>query len=507
MPKLQKLKISRLVSSPRKRAAILAVAIFAYSANALAGSKPVAPDVATPQRWVAVDKAVSSESIENMSQWWKRLGDATLSSLIERSLKSSPAWRTAQAKVRESRARRQLTVANRWPSLASTGSAQNSNNGLPASSTSGATSSFLSPSSSASAGSYYYGNQLSWDPDLSSAKRKATRAADAAYQATQSDLRNTQVSLAAEVALDYLQLRSYEVRLGIARRNEASQSETLQLVEWRNQAGLASSVEVEQARANRDQTRAQIPALESSLGQAQHTLELLVGVEPGSLTAELARSSTIPSPPDELAIGIPADALRQRPDVRAAEQRVAEQNALVAQQRAARYSTVSLSASLGWQALSGVLTGGASTLRSLTSGFTQTVYDGGRIRQNVAIQNALQDQAVVNYESAVLKALKEVENAILAFAKSGERLAALSTATEAARNAAQLAQNRYAAGLVDFQTVLDTERTALNLEDSVATTQADRTTAVVQLYQAMGGGWSEQLAGSATGKGTQHEQR
>jgi NodT family efflux transporter outer membrane factor (OMF) lipoprotein len=344
---------------------------------------------------------------------------------------------------------------------------------------------------------------LSWDPDVSGAKRKATRAADAAYQASQSDLRNTQVSLAAEVALDYLQLRSYEVRLGIARRNEASQSETLQLVEWRNQAGLASSVEVEQARANRDQTRAQIPTLEASLAQAQHTLELLVGVEPGSLTAELARSSTIPSPPDELAIGIPADALRQRPDVRAAEQRVAEQNAQVAQQRAARYPTVSLAASLGWQALGGVLTGGASTLRSLSSGFTQTVYDGGRIRQNIAIQSALQEQAVVNYESTVLKALKEVENAILAFAKNGERLAALSTAAEAARNAAQLAQNRYAAGLIDFQTVLDTQRTVLNLEDSVATTQADRTTAVVQLYQAMGGGWSETPAGSATGKGKQ----
>ena len=501
MPNFLNLNISRLASGLGKRAVILSVALLALGSNALAGSKPAAPNVITPQSWIETDKVVSSESIENMSRWWDRLGDATLSSLIERSLKSSPTWRTVQAKVRESQARRQLTVANRWPSLDSSGSVQKSNNMAPGVSASGTT--YYSSSPSSSGATYYYGNQVSWDPDLSGAKRKATRAADAEYQATLSDLRNTQVSLAAEVALDYLQLRSYEVRLGIARRNEATQSETLQLVEWRNQAGLASSVEVEQARANRDQTRAQIPSLEASLGQTQHTLELLVGVEPGNLTAELARSSTIPSPPDELAIGIPADAIRQRPDVRAAEQRITEQNALVAQQRAARYPSISFATSLGWQALTGALTGGASTLRSLSSGFTQNLYDGGRIRQNIAIQSALQEQAVVNYESTVLKALKEVENAILAFAKNGERLEALSTAAEAARNAAQLAQNRYAAGLVDFQTVLDTERTVLNLEDSVATTQADRTTSVVQLYQAMGGGWSGPSAGSTDEKGKQ----
>jgi NodT family efflux transporter outer membrane factor (OMF) lipoprotein len=345
-------------------------------------------------------------------------------------------------------------------------------------------------------GTYYGGSDLSWDPDFSGAKRSTLRAAEADYRATEADLHSAQVSLAAEVALNYVQLRAYQTRLEIAKQNEASQSETLQISEWRQQAGLVSSVDVEQARANRDQTRAQIPTLEANISGTQHTLELLAGVEPGALADELAGGKGIPSSPDEIAIGIPADALRQRPDVRAAENRIVAETARVSQQRAARYPSLKLTGSIGLQALTGVLTGGTSALSSLVSSLSQTLFDGGRTRQNIEIQSAVQQQAIVKYESTVLTALKEVENALMAFSKSRERLASLTTAAEAARNAATLAQNRYTAGLVDFQTVLDTERTLLNLEDSVATTQADRTTAVIQLYQALGGGWSQQSESS-----------
>jgi NodT family efflux transporter outer membrane factor (OMF) lipoprotein len=341
---------------------------------------------------------------------------------------------------------------------------------------------------------------VDWDPDISGAKRSAKKAAQADYQASGDDLHGAQVSLAGEVAQDYVQLRAYQVRLEIAQRNEASQSETLQISEWREQAGLVSAVDVEQARANRDQTRAQIPTLEASIAETQYALEALAGTTPGSLTYELAGSATIPSPPDQIAVGIPADALRQRPDVRAAESRVTAETARIAKERAARYPSISLSASLGYEVLTGVLTGG-STISSLVASVSQVLFDGGRIRQNVEIQSAVQQEAVVNYESTVLTALKEVENALVSFSKARERLSSLTTAAEAARNAALLAQNRYNAGLIDFQTVLDTERSALTLEDSVATTQADRTVAVIQLYEALGGGWSQNQTGSGHNKG------
>jgi outer membrane protein TolC len=177
--------------------------------------------------------------------------------------------------------------------------------------------------------------------------------------------------------------------------------------------------------------------------------------------------------------------------VRAAEYRVLAETARVSQQKAARYPSFSLSGSLGLQAITGIATGGTSVFGSLAAGLSHTIFDAGRIRQNIEIQNAVQEQAVVNYESTVLASLKDVENALTSLSRSRERLASLTRATAAARDAAALAQNQYTAGLVDFQTVLSTERTLLALEDSVASTQSNHTTAVIQLYQALGGGWSE----------------
>jgi multidrug efflux system outer membrane protein len=290
--------------------------------------------------------------------------------------------------------------------------------------------------------------------------------------------------------------------LEIARQNEASQAETLQLTEWRAQAGLVSSIDVEQARSNLEQTRATVPTLETSAAQSKHELSVLLGLSPGALNRQLAATTRIPSAPDTLVVGIPAATLRQRPDVRAAEQKIVAETARLWQKDAARYPTFSLSGSfileqlLGGTAV-GVVTG--STFTSLTASTTtsesglgsiaQTLFDRGRIRQQIEIQNAVQEQAVISYESTVLTALKDVENALVSFQNSRQRLQALNQASEAARNAAQLAHNRYSAGLIDFQTVLDTERTALTIEDSVAQTQADRTNALIQLYKALGGGW------------------
>jgi NodT family efflux transporter outer membrane factor (OMF) lipoprotein len=443
------------------------------------------PAIVVPPSWSSSGEGIVFTSSEDLSKWWERFGDSTLSSLIGQALKNNTDLRTALARLREARAQRNLAAANRFPRA--TFSVSNST-----SKTSGsATTDQLSASFDAS-----------WEADMFSAKGNALQAASADARATEADLHNTQVSLAAEVALNYVELRSFQSRIEIARRNTASQAETLQLTEWRAQAGLVSSVDVEQARTNLEQTRAGIPSLETGIAENEHRLAVLVGTAPGALKQQLDALAPLPSLPDTVAVAIPADTLRQRPDVRAAQQRIIAETARLRQTEAARYPSFSLSGSLGIEKLTGnalgsvtggtlaAATGGVSKVAAFSGSVLQTIFDRGRIRSEIEIQNAVQEQAVIAYEATVLTALEDVENALVSLEKSRERLAALNVAGTAARSAALLARDRYTAGLADFTTVLDTERTVLAVEDNIAQTQADRISALIQLYKALGGGWS-----------------
>lgn len=460
--------------------------------------KPAHPEIVAPPSWNAAGPDTVQSATGDLSQWWTRLGDPVLSDLVARALKKNTSVLTARANLRKARVERNLAAANRFPTVTGTlsGSSSKSN------------------SSSSVAGNVVSGElDASWDPDLFGAKRLATQAADADLASTAADLQSTQVALIAEVATDYVDLRSYQIRVEISRRNQASQAETLQLTEWRAQAGLVSSIDVEQARSNLEQTRAAIPTLETSAAQGKHELSVLLGLSPGALESQLATTAPVPSGPDTLMVGIPAETLRQRRDVHAAEEKIVAETARLWQKDAARYPTFSLSGSFIVERLLsgaavGVVTGG--TLTSLTAetaitgsglgSITQTLFDRGRIRKQIEIQDAVQEQAIISYESIVLTALKDVENALVSFQNSRQRLEALNQACKAARDAAQLAQNRYSAGLIDFQTVLDTERTALTIEDSVAQTQADRTKALIQLYKALGGGWQADATVITAGK-------
>jgi NodT family efflux transporter outer membrane factor (OMF) lipoprotein len=318
-------------------------------------------------------------------------------------------------------------------------------------------------------------------------------AADADLQASEANLAGTRVSLAAEVALNYVEVRGLQQRLGIARSNLAGQSETLQLTEWRAQAGLVSSQDVEQARSNSEQTRAQIPSLESSLAQAEHRLDILLGKAPGTLHARLAVQGDLPAMPEKIAVGIPADTLRRRPDVRASERRLAAETARVGVAESARYPSFRLSGSIGLEALTvEALAGGSAATSSLLAGITAPIFDAGRLKNQVEIQDAVRDQAEIAYEQTVLGALQEVEDALVALNRAAEREQALASAAVAAGTAAQLARQQYSAGLIDFQSVLDTERTELSVEDSLAGTRTDSLLALISLYKALGGGWLPQ---------------
>jgi multidrug efflux system outer membrane protein len=325
--------------------------------------------------------------------------------------------------------------------------------------------------------------------------------AEADLETSRASLHATQVSLVAEVALNYVEVRALQSRLGIARDNLASQTETLQLTDWRAQAGLVSSQDVEQARSNLELTRAQIPNLETSLAEAEHRLAILLGEVPGSLHQRLAKVGGLPAVPAQLAVGIPADTLRQRPDVRVAERRLAAETARVGQAEAARYPGFNLAGSIGLEALtlSALGSSGAGTA-SLLAGISGPIFDAGRLRYQVEIQDAVREQALVAYEQTVLVALEEVGNALVALTRNREREQALVNAAKAARNAALLSRQRYSAGLIDFQSVLDTERSVLSVEDNLASTRADGVLALIRLYKALGGGWSPQNEIRPSGK-------
>ena len=303
-------------------------------------------------------------------------------------------------------------------------------------------------------------------------------------------LDSARASLAAEVALNYINLRAAQQRLTIARDNLASQGETVQITEWRAQAGLASELDVDQARTTLEQTRATIPSLETIRAEAENHLAVLTGRAAGSLRETLGATKALPVAPDEIAVGIPADALRQRPDVRAAEATLQAEMARTAEREADRYPTLTLSGSFGWQAFSAAALGGSDALvRSLVGSIAGTLFDGGRIASRIAVQNAVQEQALIAYEKSILTSLEDVENALTAYAVGRDRVTARLKAADSARRANELARTLYQAGAADFQKVLDTDRTRLTAEDTLASARADLLTAVIQLYKALGGGW------------------
>ncbi|MDR3005347.1 MAG: efflux transporter outer membrane subunit, partial [Acidovorax sp.] len=304
-------------------------------------------------------------------------------------------------------------------------------------------------------------------------------------------LEGVQVSLAAEVAQTYVQLRGQQDRLRIAEHNLGLQQQTQRIAEWRVQAGLANSLEAEQARQSTFQTAAQLPALQSGLAQSRHALAILTGQPPAALQAQLQALQPVPQAPDDLALALPADTLRQRPDVRAAQHKVEAALANLSAQEVANYPSLRLSGSLGLSALTlGALTNGASVAASMAAGLSATLFDGGANRAQIRVQSAAVEQAHASYQSAVLTALQEVEDALVQLQGDKARLVQLRQAETAARNASLLANQRYQSGLVDFQTVLDTQRTLLSSQDSVSTVAASIGTDHIRLYKALGGGWT-----------------
>lgn len=462
------------VASCRLRAIAIAASLALVGGCATWSPSPIAPaaGVAVPTAWSGVDPA-GTGAAASLAQWWQHFEDPLLTQLVTQAQQANASVQGAQAALRQARALRDVTAAGLSPSVGGSASAQRSKSGdQPAGS------------------NFQVGLDASWELDVFGAKRSAVQTSEASVAASAASLGDVQVSIAAEVALAYITLRNAQARLAIADANLASQQETLQLTQWRLQAGLATSLESEQARGAVEQTRAQRPALQTSIEQSRHALAVLTGQPPMALSTELASGAAVPQPASSLALSLPAETLRQRPDVRAAEQQVLAAVGRVAQADAERKPSFRLSGSLGLNALAlGSLTSGASVVSALLAGVSMPLFDAGAGKAQVRAQQAALDQAQQTHRAAVLTALKDVEDALVALRGDRERLERLQQAAEAAGNAALLARQRYGSGLVDFQTVLETQRTQLSTQDSVAGARADLSADHVRLYKALGGGW------------------
>lgn len=429
-------------------------------------------EVAVPLAWSGADPATNSGD-GSLVEWWWRFDDPLLGKLVALSLQANTSVRSAQAALRQARALRDVAAAGLWPTLGSSATAQRSR------------------SADQYGNSFHVGVDASWEVDLFGARRSALAAGDATAQASAAGLGSVQVSIAAEVALAYISLRSAQVRLTIAEANLASQQQTLEITRWRLKAGLVTSLEAEQARASAEQTRALLPPLRTTIAQSGHALSVLTGQAPAALTSFLAVAGPVPQVSQNLALAIPADTLRQRPDVHAAEQQIIAAQARVSQAQAARAPDFTLGGNLGLTALTmGSLSSGTSVVGGLLAGISLPLFDGGALRAQVRGQQAALEQAQAAYQASILAALQDVENALVALSNDRNRLVLLQNAADAAGNAALMARQRYGSGLVDFQVVLETQRSQLSTQDAVAGGYGDLSADHVRLYKALGGGWS-----------------
>ncbi|WP_082679752.1 efflux transporter outer membrane subunit [Paucibacter sp. KCTC 42545] len=421
----------------------------------------------------------SAVSTASLLAWWQRFDDAQLDALEGQALQANTTVQGARAALGQARALRDLAAAALWPNLTAQASAQRGTVG-----------------GRSSGNNFQLGADASWALDLFGARRAALEAGEAGLAASQASLGDVQVQIAAEVALNYILLRTSQVRSLIAAENLASQEETLQITLWRQQAGLVTALEAEQARAAVEQSRALLPLLQTSSGQTLHALAVLTGRPPAALLemAELGAVSSalkVPQAREALTLNIPAETLRQRADVRAAEYQVAAALAREAQAQAQRYPSFAIGGSLGWSAATvGALGNSNAVLGSLLASVSLPLFDGGALSAQLRVQQAALTQAQLLYRAAVLAALQQVEDALLALQGARLRLASLRLAADAASSAAQLARQRYSSGLIDFQTVLETQRTQFATQDGVASASAEVGSDQVRLFKALGGGWS-----------------
>lgn len=434
---------------------------------------------------------------EDLTRWWRSFDDPVLGDLVERAAASNLDIAQASARLRQAREALVQSRASLLPTV-------NGSGGFSRSETlrGGQTLITLPDGTTQSIGggggsNFSLGLDAQYQLGLFGEVRRTVEASRAQYEASGFDQATVLLSVQAEVARNYVLARLYQLQLTNARDSLALQDDNLEIAGFRVQAGLVSSLDQEQARVQRAQTAASIPLIEQQYNAAVSRLGVLTGAAPGALKPMLAATRPIPRGPQTAGVGIPADVLRQRPDVRAAERTLAAATAQIGVATAQLYPALAISGNISTRAgnLGGLLetvTGG------LFAGLTQAIFNGGRLRSQVRGAEAAADAALGAYKQAVLVALEDVENAVVALQTAQAREREFAVALEAASNSALLSRSQYRTGLTDFTTLSQQEAALLSARNSAAQARADHANALIQLYSALGGGWDASAAPEAT---------
>lgn len=450
------------------------------------GPEFIKPDAPVNNEWLEVDDPKISTGKADFSEWWRSFNDPVLDSFISMAYEQNLSLQIAGIRILEARAQLGIAVGNVYPQQQQVGASVNRN--------------WLSknanaPGSPTAFNSASVGLGVGWELDLWGQFARGIEAADADVLASITNYDDVLVSLTGAVANAYTLIRTAEEQLSIAKKNVEIQKRSLEITTVRFENGITTELDVQQARTLLLNTQATIPAIETGLQQSKNALSILLGLPPSNLDEYLQGPGVIPTAPTEVAIGIPAELLRRRPDIRTAELAAASQSARIGIAQADLYPHFSLIGSVGLSVADnfGVSLGDIAESDSIQANFGPSVswdiFNYGRIRNNVRVQDARLQQNLVNYQNVVLQAAREVEDALVGFIQAKRRVVYLSDSVDAAQRSVDLALIQYRDGVADYQRVLDTQQSLLQQEDQLTSSRGDIATNLIAMYIALGGGW------------------
>jgi len=421
-----------------------------------------------------------------LTLWWKQFNDPMLTQLVEDALKANLDVKLAVARLRQARAAQGIAVAALWPTL-SASTEYMRETGVPINGKVGSAQNF-----------YQAGFDAGWEIDVFGGQRRNIESAQASTLAAVEGVSVAQVSLVAEVALDYIQLRGYQQEIVIARKNLKSQQNTALITRQRASTGLLSQLDIANADANVATTEATIPVFETSAKQSIYALSVLLARPPADLLELLAPSGNIPGVPERIPAGLPSDLLRRRADIRQTEAQLHAATALIGVATADLFPKFSLTGTLGLQSNQlSMLASSAGRIYSGGPSVTWQIFQGGAIVSNIRMQEALRDQSFITYQETVLGAFQDVENALVAFNKEQEHYKSLKDSVDANSKAADLSLQLYTEGLLDFLNVLVAQRSLYTAENALVQSSQNISTDLISLYKALGGGWETYPADTA----------
>lgn len=462
-----------------KKIIIPAAAVMAFYGCAAVGVDYVSPKTDMPSAWhtqLKGGKTADDEAVLN--RWWAVFGDETLNSLADMAVKNNLDLKSAYYAVTSAKAKLKMTEADKLPTFSATGSATGYHYGDKS-------------LKDRNVDSYAAGLDAAWEIDVFGGVKRSIEVSSAELGSYQEAMRDVMVSLLAETAQNYINVRAYQDRIKLAEEDVRIKQELYEIALRKYQTGVSDASDTQQAEYNLEYAKTTVHTYNIGLEEAYNRLAVLTGQKPGALHDMLSKKGILPSIPKSVVTGIPADIIRRRPDIREAERNLAAQTARIGVAEADKYPTFTLGGSIGYQAGSiGSLFNTSNSTLSIGPSFKWAVFDLGAIKQNVSAQTETQKQYLAKYEQAVLTAMEDVENAMTSYDQESSKNAQLKKAYDSASAAYDLARKKYQAGVSDYTDVATAEAAYINYHDQLIQSTANADVYVVSLYKALGGGWN-----------------